>query len=85
MGEGTFIPAEVEQSGDLFGLPPLIEDVESQHVIGRSETFLPDDILALLHGDNEDEVYDLQDDFLVVADEPCSDEEEYGDLPPPLE
>jgi len=29
MGGGTFIPAEEEASGGLFGLPPLIEDVES--------------------------------------------------------
>merc|ERR1712137_688154 len=91
MGGGTFIPAEVEASGELFGLSPLAEDVESQHVIGGSEKFLPDDVLELLHGEYEEN--DLQDDFVVIADASCSEDEEYGDdyesgdddLPPPLE
>lgn len=87
MGGGTFIPAEITESGTLFGLPPLIEDIETKGIIGGSEEFLPKDVLDQLHGNVEYDLDDLQDDFLVEADASASDfDDDYdNDLPPPLE
>ena len=83
MGGGTFISVE-EASGHLFGLPPVLEDVESRYVPGGSEAFLPPDVLAQLEGDFSDN--DLQDDWMAAADEEMSDEyEDLGEMPPPLE
>ena len=84
MGGGTFIPAEVVESGSLFGMEPLVEDIESRHIIGGPERMLPPDVLELLEGDYDEN--DLQDDFIVVADASCSDDDDYyNDMPPPLE
>merc|ERR1712130_236547 len=68
-----------EASGRLFGLPPVLEDVESRYVPGGSEAFLPPDVLEQLEGDFSDN--DLQDDWMAVADEEISEDE----MPPPLE
>merc|ERR1712110_119512 len=77
-GGGTFISVE-EASGHLFGLPPVLEDIESRYVPGGSEAFLPPDVLEQLEGDYSDN--DLQDDWMAIADEDESDDE----MPPPLE
>lgn len=79
MGGGTFISVE-EASGHLFGLPPVLEDVESRYTPGGSEAFLPPDVLQQLEGEFSDN--DLQDDWMAVADEDASDDDE---MPPPLE
>jgi hypothetical protein len=85
MGGGTFIAAVEDPSGDLFGRPPVLEDIEARYIMGGSESVLPPDVLELLEGDFEEG--DLQDDFLAIADAEASDEYDYSDddLPPPLE
>merc|ERR1712110_113719 len=76
-GGGTFISVE-EASGHLFGLPPVLEDIESRYVPGGSEAFLPPDVLEQLEGDYSDN--DLQDDWMAIADEDEIDDEEIGEL-----
>ena len=72
MGEGTFIPAVQSSSNlsaELFGLAPLIEDMEvKQSLQAGSEQFLPEDVLYLLDNPEDVEENDLQDDFMIAAD-----------------